>query len=591
MAFGVLHAAGFAAFLFLIPLIILYLIKPRPEKLKVPSLMFFMKDIHKAHHQTFFRKFVSDPLFWLQFLIFILLALAITDPWMDVPRDVAADHTVIVLDVSASTQAEVSGEEIFASMQERALSLVSDSTTIILAGSTPLLALEDADRGAAQRLLRSVQATDTESAIGDAVLLAGELLAGEPGRVYVLSDFISTKGMHPDVAKGLLESREIVVDFISYAESDLANIGIVDVAVDERTTSIYVKNYLDAPVQVPILVNDVEQTKLSLSAGAVEPYLFSTLPGVTKIALDVADDFTVDNEAFVSVPDKDFLDVLLVTSGDARYMRAALEASGVVSVRVAEPPIVPTSGYDVYVFADITLDDVLHGTVDEILESIATDGGGIIFSGNVAGFDTYLPVDFGPTSGHGVVSVHSGNRLTQDVEFGAVTSYVNTTLGGDAVVLATADATPIIVLSDIAGGQVLYSGISAASSDFMLSPSYPIFWSRVVKYLGGWPELSAVNLRTGDSVSAPGAQGLLDLTLLDKVGIFTVGGHKVAVNLADERESHLVATPAADAVSSAQYEFSVVRKSVRQPFLFLLALCAFVLLLAELFFLRRRGAF
>src|SRR3989338_4265141 len=106
MPLGVLlYPLGLFAFLFLIPFLLLYLIRPRPKNLRIPSLMFYLQDMRHQKEFTFFRKLLSDPLFWIQLFVFCLLALGVAGPYADLPRDVAAEHTVIVLDVSASTQA------------------------------------------------------------------------------------------------------------------------------------------------------------------------------------------------------------------------------------------------------------------------------------------------------------------------------------------------------------------------------------------------------------------------------------------------------------------------------------------------------
>ena len=328
----------------------------------------------------------------------------------------------------------------------------------------------------------------------------------------------------------------------------------------------------------------------------MEPYVFSTLRGITKISLDITDAFVVDNVAYAAVPDKEMISVLLVSSATSKYIRAALEATGVVTVTEVEPPIIPTSGYDVYLFSNVVPEDILYGTIKDILASIRVDGGSLIFYGqpDLSAYRDYLPVTLGPRlSGQALVAVQMGTKITQDVTFERTRAYWNATVTSDsALVLAVVDGAPVIVLDRVGHGNVLYYGLEDASSDFKLSPSYPIFWARMIKYLGGWPELYEVNLHTGDSVSPYGLSSFSDLTLLDKVGVFEVGSDRFAVNLLSERESDLsgaaLMTPV---VADTEYSLETVKRSITYEFLFVLLLLAFLLLVAELFYMKRRGVF
>ena len=77
MLFEFGNTLGWLAFLSLIPLIIIYLIKPKPTKLKVPSLMFFMKRTNTSTAQSLFRRFQNDLLFLIQLLVLLLLAFSV----------------------------------------------------------------------------------------------------------------------------------------------------------------------------------------------------------------------------------------------------------------------------------------------------------------------------------------------------------------------------------------------------------------------------------------------------------------------------------------------------------------------------------
>src|SRR3989337_3817043 len=96
---------GLYALLSIIPLIIIYLLRPRPLKIKIPSLMFLL-DIEKKKRLNVFRKFLKDPLFLIQLFVLTLVALAIAAPFIMANEQAGGGSTVIVLDASASMQAD-----------------------------------------------------------------------------------------------------------------------------------------------------------------------------------------------------------------------------------------------------------------------------------------------------------------------------------------------------------------------------------------------------------------------------------------------------------------------------------------------------
>ena len=63
-----------------IPIILLYLLKPKPKKVKFPTVM-FMTHMEKDKRFKFFpKRFIRDPLLIIQVLLLIFLVLAITEP-------------------------------------------------------------------------------------------------------------------------------------------------------------------------------------------------------------------------------------------------------------------------------------------------------------------------------------------------------------------------------------------------------------------------------------------------------------------------------------------------------------------------------
>ena len=83
----------------IIPLIILYMLLPKPFRVSMPSVMFLMK-VEESREKIYssLTKFVKDPLFIVQFLVLILLAVAAAGPYVLSYDTYSDENTVIIID-------------------------------------------------------------------------------------------------------------------------------------------------------------------------------------------------------------------------------------------------------------------------------------------------------------------------------------------------------------------------------------------------------------------------------------------------------------------------------------------------------------
>jgi len=214
------NQVGLYALLSIIPLIIIYLLRPRPLKIKIPSLMFLM-DIEKKKRLNVFRKFLKDPLFLMQLFVLILASLAIAQPFIIANEELGGGHTVFILDASASMQADGRFERAV----EEANKFLSSKNTVILAENVPLMAVKEVPAGSASDTMKKLNAKATTADISGAMLLGRRMLP-EGGRMVVVSDFASWTGEDPAVSKRLAEANGISVEFVTVTwRTD--NIGIV----------------------------------------------------------------------------------------------------------------------------------------------------------------------------------------------------------------------------------------------------------------------------------------------------------------------------------------------------------------------------
>ncbi|RLE44819.1 hypothetical protein DRJ22_05400, partial [Candidatus Woesearchaeota archaeon] len=573
---------GAWAFLSVIPLIILYLVRPRPKPIEIPSLMFFIKASGSKKLTSFLKQVTKDWLFLIQLLIILLLALTFLKPFSNYTQDISAQNTVLVIDVSASSQVVENGRTRLDIALSKAKDFLGSKNTVILAKSVPKIALQDASPSEVRRFFKTLSPTDSPSQIGEAIILAGETLKTK-GRVVVFSDFINTGGQDPDIAKKVLESKGLTVEFVNTAKTKRNNIGIVDIEADNQETTVYIKNFMDSEVSVPVKVaGSVKQ--LTVPAKSIETYTFQTPSGISKIDLQFKDDFAADNVAYLSAPSKDKTKILLITNNESVYLSNALRASGDNLVEIAKPPVIPKGDFDVYIIDNVDMDEVLPGTFKDIKER-ADKGSQVIVhiqdDSNNINYEGLLPVKIKDKIDGGLVQVDQLNAFTKNIDFGSSNYLFKSEPLPDSLVVASINKIPVLVLKQDKASKFFYFGIPE-DSEFKYSTSYPIFWTELIKYLTSKQDVKALNYRTGETlildkeqvIQTPSKKIKRASLILDKAGIYQLEDKTIAVSLANERESN-VNPEKQEGAKSIDYKLKPV-KETRQffwsPLLLILAI-------------------
>lgn len=581
MAFGIANSLGFLALSFLIPLIILYLIKPQPKKLEIPSLMFITQTYHKVKQHTFLKKILKDPLFILQLLVLLFLIFSLMQPWIELKETISAENTIIVLDVSASMQTQ----NRFENAVKHAKSNLGGKNTIILSQTTPLIALQDAAKSEAKKFLSNMQPTDGTSDLGNAIILASEF-AKEESKVIVISDFIHTQGIAPLTAKSVLESKDIPIDFINVGTKSDNNIGIIDARIEPEKTTVFIKNYNEEPATVTLQVNNIVED-IDIPAKSTETYSFITPEGTTKVELQYEDDLLVDNVAYISNPVDNKIKVLLISNVESRYLPSALESGDNIELTKTEPPIVPEGDFEVYVFYGITPDKILPGTFEEIMKKVEKGEASVVIHAQKTmqqiNYDHLLPVKIkGFRTQSGLIEPKLITSLTKDVDFGEIRKYFDVENKNRVKTIAEANKVPVVSAINFGGGQLVYYGLLEEESDFKLSPSYPIFWVRLMKVLSNKRDISESNLKTGITLD------LKKAVVLDKVKTYKLGKNIIAANLFNERESDLNIEKL-QGTKIKEFETGKTKTKNKNDLERLMIIIAFVIFLIEFTYAKIRG--
>ena len=618
---GFSNQLGLWALLSLIPFIILYLRKPKPVDRIIPSLMFMLQNRKTSNKYKFLQKFLTNLLFFMQFLALVGISIAIAQPFIKVPYDVSLENTIIVLDMSASMQAEDGGKTRFEEAIGEAKSALSGKNSIILAEHIPLIALEDEDGKIAEDILGTLNPKATTTNLGDAMLLAKDLLGERPGRIVVISDFSNVKVDDLLVVKRTFP-EDAVVNFVD-VNNDAENAGITSMEVRKHSIKAYVKNFnpVSKQINLKLLQNGKEISesgKIDVLPNSVETFIFDDTPaGISQIRLEPDDDLDVDNIAYISAPLKKQVNVLLITNRHDTNLENALLASRDISLNIVNPPVLTLNTYDekiepfrhdviiVHMINNVgQRDGILPGMFQD-LSRYAADGGNVIITAqeDLAQFsmNDLDIVSLGQLSQSTQrVCMDTINELTREFKnepcFTTVSAYFMASAPKQTTVLASIESVPVFAIRDHSRGKLFYYGIIDHSSDFRSLPSYPIFWNSLVNFMAGTEKVEDFNSKTGklmtiteQEVKAPSGSIRTSRVIFDEAGIYEFDGRKYASNLLDETESDVtkgstLETESEDAEvlkeAGTEADFSI------SPLILLLV---FLLLVFEVFYVKRRG--
>jgi len=551
------NTLGLLALASVIPLIILYLLRPKTINLKVPSLLFFLKREQQRNKLSLLiRKLIRDPLFLMQLLVLILLSLCIAGPYI-ADELASSQHTVIVIDNSASMQAGGRLDK----AKELAVQNLSNINSVVWAQNVPVLAIHEVDLSSTKKIIELTPQRAVTSDLAAAITY-GQRLVGPGGVVIVYSDFASWTGDDPQVAKTLAEYDGIEVKFVQVGEvSD--NIGItngwLDVKDGKNNLNLIIKNFNNKAEKVTLNINTGGTSRggsLNVPADQSAAYIVTNLAnGITEVSIDNGGALSIDDTAYVSVLAGSGGRVLMVDTRDQNPTQTALD---LLSVRVEYSSTLPS---DLSLYGIIILGDVNNNTLgpgfSDSLSGFVDNGGVLIVSANqgLMGLNSLLPISITGLSNETDLSLVSENPLTKNLPLTNVEvehHIKGSAIEGSIVLIEASDGSPMLSYIRRGEGTVVYLGLNDitginAWSGFNTLPEFPLFWKNMFDWLGG-TNLDELNVKTGTMLRLPSKQAVINpdgttITTtnlwIDQAGIYNIGGQMVASNLYNAKESNI----------------------------------------------------
>jgi len=520
----------------IIPLIVIYLIRPKPREVLFSSTIFLTEE--KAERSAVLSRLITDPLFWVQLLVLCSLSIAAAGPYTT-EVGTPTSHLVLVVDLSASMENDFAGAIKMADPYLDGYQRIS----IVLAENVPVVALQSGSPAETRDVLAKLTPRAVSADLSSAMILANGLLGSEGGNMLVVSDFISWAGDDPGDTRKLLEASGLTSIVFATSRSGGDNVAIVggwtiDSGQGFANHTALVHNF-GQPRTLPISVTGPGGTSSSsvfLDSGQDYYFSFRAFPGVNKVSLELKDAIHSDNTAYVYIPEQGQRKILYL--GEPEPALKALQS--LPSAQVVQSG--EFGNFDVVVISkNASSDGKLYRYID--------GGGKVVYIAQSRNESPdYIPVRI-TSEAKGPVNLWiRSTEFASDIHFDeiGISSFLETTARRQSISMVEANGAPVLAYWRLGKGTVIYDGLEK-DSDFYFRPEYPIFWNDMINWLNGVPEISASNRKTGDtipfesSVKAQTPDGTVTTTnlLLDEVGMYSFQGKTVATSMYNPRESNL----------------------------------------------------
>jgi hypothetical protein len=590
-----LRPIGLAALAVAIPIVILYLVRPDPQRYRLPTLRFLGEDSGEDSTNAVLERIQRNLLLVLQLLVLLALAASLATPYVTVAESTTIEETVLVVDATASMQAAGPGDSRFEAARTAARDAITDTTSVVVVGADVRIPLRKGDPDAARTTLSELRATDAPGDLRAGITQATSI-AGEGARIVVLSDFAGS-GWEPAVEAARGRDRRVALEQF---DAGSENVAITDRTFDGQQVRLTVANFGNSSAQRELSLGR-QTASIQLAGGDVTTETLNVPAGGATATLSGDDDLAVDDTAYVAAPAEPTVDTLLMTDDRNRYLYTALDVIDAVDLEVRESDDSEPLGddFDVVIFSNVDGEKLLPGRVADARD-VAASGGGVAIQAQpdlgALEYGNLLLLDPAGTATAPTVSQPTTDPLTRGITFPPPQTYVQGRLTRGQALVETSDGSPIVATARQDRGRVLYYGYIENASAFKFNYQYPVFWKRAVFHLAGRQSLPQLNHATGDRlqfeastvITTPAGETNASSVLADRAGWYRTAGEQHGVSLLSPAESDIGTTPL-DARSDGAPEPRDEERYVPEAVTHWIALLGLVLGVLELGYLKRRG--
>jgi hypothetical protein len=593
----------------LIPILILiHTLKPKPRQVDVSNLFLWQAVLRERSRNLSFARLKRNLPLLLQILLVILAALALANPvWIySVSRK---GNMILVVDTSASMKAVADQGTRFEHAKKKALDLIEQldgeqKILIVEAAKKPLVKTGfSGDVRQAKRIIKNLAPTDQSAGLEPAIYLALSFVdASGRDSIYLITDgaggeFSELVKRHPMIKPVIVSGGERNIGITKFEFRQAVT------GYDKYEIMLEIKNFTSAAVECPIqlLIDNTIMFDNPISLQAHEkkililPYS-GLITGVARSVLDVDDDFSIDNQAYLSLNASKDVWVLLVSAGN-HFLEKLLDAYPNFKVNSVKE-IIPSSWNEQVLRHDIVIVDRMDFPETK--------------KGNFFLINAYSPSI--PLTRAGEVSfprnIHwdNENPLMANVDLGGmlVEQLPRLQAGKPMIPVVESPDAGLMYTYEKEGMRAVILGFDITRSDLPFRIAFPVMMSNIFNWLNPHRlEFSTLKTRTGEPFDiyldpqtevfytrAPhekwekqqAVANPFRYTRTDQVGVYSIYENDkqryFTVNLADESESDITASSIEPIPDESLLPMEV---SARHPLwaVFLLLCCA--VLIAEWF--------
>lgn len=480
-----LNPAGAWAFLGLIPVVLLYMLRRKAKRVRVPSLVLWRLTQQRADPAHPFERLRNQLLLWLQVALVALMALALMRP---VSAGGERGESVLIFDLSASMQTRnEAGVSRLEEAQQAAYSLLGgmrdgDAVTVLAAGSPYSQVLSrSTDRAAIRQAIAGLQAQSGGSDLSGALALANAMRRDIPGlRVTVFSDSaISDQQAELWAVGSPVANRSILsARVLEQEEGNIAFCRVLSRGADVMAEMECLADGRLCDARTVSLPDGVEQSVSFLLPEDVE---------TVCVRFSQSDALAVDDERF-AVRERPAGHTALLVTQDNVFVQTALSLRSSLSVTAASPSDAQASGkYDLYVYDGLVPD------------ALPESGSLMVFAPN----REVLGVVPGPAQAAAAfvraAAGSTANALCENLALDeiALLSF-HPLLGGTAVWRIGEDA--LLSVTEQNGRRAAIFGFDVHESNLPLKADFPLLIQNLLDYLLPEASASATDAVCGDSV-------------------------------------------------------------------------------------------
>jgi hypothetical protein len=449
-----LNPRNLVALASVILLIVLYLLKPKPEKKVMPSVMFFQEDENPGKLKQGLRKIFRNKFLFLHILIFSLLAVSLADPYIN--QETTTEESTIYLDATANTAEE------FAQVKQYATGQLSERNNLVIV-SHQTEVYTDLSESQARQTISDTDSTDiypdTETRLSSVNSLEGDLFIASN-----LADLTSSE------AQNLIDEYDSDRSVDVYTDEFENSWGITDYSITEENVELYIKNYRSQSSEIELNMNSERLQSFEIAANELRTAEVELSEGENNVSLS-NDEFSGDNTIYVQNPASDNIQVNV--AGDHPYMREVVK-----SIPEAE-------------LSDQDTDILVTGQTSSNIFSRVENGLNLVYMSDEGSSGSELPVrNLEPSEGDVAVERPVSKQLYN-------AEYLEGNVDSEAESLANPESA--IVKMDRGEGTIIQYNI--IDNSFSRSIMFPLFWKPLFQNMTETVGMQEANKLTGQQIN------------------------------------------------------------------------------------------